>query len=92
MRVRLLSKTDSRRPANSTRRLRVVPVADPPAARRPATARADREDAPLAATQRQREGGGPDDRAQYACGCGYVFEAPVSTSVTCPNCGADQAW
>ena len=32
------------------------------------------------------------DEALYHCACGYVFKAPVTTSVTCPNCGAPQAW
>ena len=32
------------------------------------------------------------DAATYWCGCGYVFLAPVSTSVGCPHCGAAQAW
>jgi hypothetical protein len=39
-----------------------------------------------------RRGGGPQDVALYTCGCGYAFTAPVSTSVACPHCGADQAW
>jgi hypothetical protein len=34
----------------------------------------------------------PQDQATYACRCGYVFEAAVSTSVGCPHCGAAQAW
>ena len=34
----------------------------------------------------------PQDLATYACRCGYVFEAPVSTSVGCPHCGDEQAW
>jgi len=42
--------------------------------------------------RRLREAGGPDDRAMYSCGCGYVFRADVSTSVACPHCGATQAW
>ena len=46
----------------------------------------------LADERRLRESGGPDDRAMYTCSCGYVFEADVSTSVTCPHCGAAQAW
>jgi hypothetical protein len=41
---------------------------------------------------RVREAGGPEDRAQYACGCGMVFQAPVSASVACPHCGSGQAW
>ena len=42
--------------------------------------------------RRARESGGPDDRAMYTCACGYVFEADVTTSVTCPHCGTGQAW
>jgi rubrerythrin len=34
----------------------------------------------------------PQDQATYACRCGYVFEAAVSTSVGCPHCGDSQAW
>jgi hypothetical protein len=34
----------------------------------------------------------PQDQALYSCGCGYVFQAPVSTSVGCPHCGDAQAW
>jgi hypothetical protein len=39
-----------------------------------------------------RRGGGPQDTALYACQCGYVFTAQVSTSVECPHCGCGQAW
>jgi len=42
--------------------------------------------------ERVREAGGPIDLASYVCGCGYVFSAAVSTTVTCPHCHADQAW
>jgi hypothetical protein len=42
--------------------------------------------------ERVREAGGPIDRASYACACGYLFSAFVSTTVACPHCGADQAW
>ena len=42
--------------------------------------------------RRWRLAGGPEDRATYACACGKQFEAPVSTSVSCPNCGCGQAW
>jgi hypothetical protein len=42
--------------------------------------------------RRVREAGGPIDRASYACGCGYLFSASVSTTVACPHCGSDQAW
>jgi hypothetical protein len=44
------------------------------------------------AVQRVREAGGPVDRASYACQCGLLFEAKVSTTVMCPHCGAGQAW
>ncbi len=33
-----------------------------------------------------------NDPAVYHCQCGFVFEAPVSTTVGCPHCGATQAW
>jgi hypothetical protein len=42
--------------------------------------------------QRERDAGGPEDRALYHCHCGFVFEANVSTSVGCPHCGSAQAW
>ena len=44
------------------------------------------------AVQRARAAGGPMDRASYACGCGYLFLAAVSTTVACPPCQATQAW
>jgi hypothetical protein len=44
------------------------------------------------AVARVREAGGPIDNASYSCGCGYVFRASVSTTVSCPHCGAGQAW
>jgi len=42
--------------------------------------------------RRMRAAGGPDDRACYSCGCGYLFEAEVTMSVSCPHCGTDPAW
>lgn len=48
-----------------------------------------RQDAPQA---RERDAGGPEDRAAYRCSCGFVFEAAVSTTVGCPHCGGTQAW
>jgi transcription initiation factor IIE alpha subunit len=42
--------------------------------------------------KRVRESGGPEDLAFYTCSCGYAFDAAVTTSVTCPHCGAGQAW
>ncbi len=42
--------------------------------------------------RRRREAGGMQDEAVYTCECGFVFHAPVSTSVGCPHCGGSQAW
>ena len=44
------------------------------------------------AVERVRNAGGPLDEASYACACGFVFRAPVSTTVACPHCRATQAW
>jgi hypothetical protein len=44
------------------------------------------------AAQRVREAGGPTDLATYACECGYLFAASVTTTVGCPHCGIRQAW
>lgn len=41
---------------------------------------------------RARAAGGPVDLATYSCDCGLIFSAPVSTTVTCPHCGCEQAW
>jgi hypothetical protein len=41
---------------------------------------------------RVRRAGGPCDEACYACECGFVFLAPVSTTVACPHCDAQQPW
>ncbi|MHB1567966.1 MAG: hypothetical protein ACYCXW_15775 [Solirubrobacteraceae bacterium] len=43
-------------------------------------------------SQRERDAGVTHDEASYSCECGFVFQAPVSTSVGCPHCGATQAW
>ena len=32
------------------------------------------------------------DVAMYTCECGFVFEAEVLTTVSCPHCGCGQAW
>ena len=32
------------------------------------------------------------DNALYKCGCGMIFDAPVTASVGCPHCGERQAW
>ncbi|HEY5344402.1 MAG TPA: hypothetical protein VIJ66_12195 [Solirubrobacteraceae bacterium] len=44
------------------------------------------------AVERVRAAGGPLDEASYTCQCGYLFAAPVSTTVACPLCGTSQAW
>jgi len=71
--------TTLRRPP-ARRRLHIVP---PPAPRPEPMHPAER---------RMRDAGGPDDRATYSCGCGFLFEASVSTSVQCPHCRTVQAW
>lgn len=71
------------------------PIADRRPSRRPHVVREAVTDArarELSDERRWREAGGPEDRATYACACGMQFEAHVSTSVACPNCGSGQAW
>jgi hypothetical protein len=63
--------------------------------RRPRRLRAAASRPPAAvspARERDQRANCSQDAATYACGCGYVFTAAVSTSVDCPHCGADQAW
>jgi rubrerythrin len=59
-----------------------APSTDPTRSRIPA----------ITAARLQRRLDVPQDQATYACRCGYVFEAAVSTSVGCPHCGDAQAW
>lgn len=47
---------------------------------------------PDAVEARMRISSAPQDLAHYGCACGYLFTARVATSVTCPHCGAAQAW
>jgi hypothetical protein len=68
------------RHAPAGRRLHIVPAAAP------------RPEPMHTAERRMRDAGGPDDRACYSCGCGFLFEAPVSASVQCPHCATTQAW
>jgi hypothetical protein len=75
-------KSESRHRGGLLRRPHVSPAS-------PAT---PEPEADLTDERRMRESGGPDDRAIYTCSCGYVFEADVTTSVTCPHCGTGQAW
>ncbi len=90
MRVRSKRYTDSRRRSGPNRRPALL-------RRDPATTTEVAAPDPLpvddlADERRLRNSGGPDDRAQYTCGCGYVWKADVSASVACPHCGASQAW
>ncbi len=78
--VPMRSKSPSESPLGRRRRLHVVPPPPPP----PEPMRPDE--------RRLRDAGGPDDRAVFTCGCGYLFEAPVTASVGCPRCGELQAW
>jgi hypothetical protein len=44
------------------------------------------------ARERNQRANLSQDAALYTCGCGYIFTAPVTTSVGCPHCGCAQAW
>ena len=99
MRVRLNTLTRERRKADSTRRTHLMPQRDAPAQAEPAAGdTANAHDAGDGAEPkhrrdiRERASGGPIDRAHYMCSCGYVFDANVTTSVTCPHCHATQDW
>jgi hypothetical protein len=81
--------TKVRRPSGPVRGRRSEPLR-PPAT--PLTAAAPVADQRDEAAQRVREAGGPVDQGFYSCSCGFVFEAPVSTTVDCPHCGDSQAW
>jgi hypothetical protein len=60
---------------------------------RPRRRAARRPDAgPAAQRERNRRANMSQDAALYSCSCGYVFKAPVTTSVGCPHCGTAQAW
>ena len=63
-----------------------------PRRRHRGAAHSARPPAAASAIARAQRAGGPEDRALYACACGYQFTAPVSASVYCPHCGAEQAW
>jgi hypothetical protein len=93
MRVRTNRQSETRHRGGPSRRgslLRreapATPVAEPEA--EPSSQGED----DLFDERRLRASGGPNDRAQYTCGCGFVWEADVSASVACPHCGASQAW
>ena len=75
-----VKQATAHRRSPSGRRLHIVPAPAP------------RPEPMHPAERRMRYAGGPDDRACYSCGCGFLFEAPVSTSVHCPHCDTVQAW
>jgi hypothetical protein len=85
MRVRPLRTTDHR-PVTERR----PHVFGRPSAPEPQAAPA--ADLHLQAERRHRASVAPEDTAHYGCSCGFQFQAPVSTSVTCPHCGTAQAW
>jgi hypothetical protein len=61
--------------------------------RRALPADAQREPAALAIRVRDtRDFDRVQDTALYKCGCGMIFDAPVTASVGCPHCGESQAW
>lgn len=94
MRPRLLERREGprrrrghdRRAPASRGRHGTAPVEAAPAVEQLAAAACDPD------VEKVRRAGGPRDEAVYACACGYVFSAAVSTTVGCPHCGVDQAW
>jgi hypothetical protein len=67
------------------------PISIPKRRQRPARPAASPPPTSLA-RERNKRANVSEDTATYSCGCGYVFTAPVSTTVGCPHCGAGQAW
>ena len=83
-RVKDMRSTAKQRLRTGRRRMHVVPDPEP----RPEPVHPEE--------RRWREAGGPEDLhggrgVDQAVG-GYLFEAPVTASVTCPHCGVGQAW
>ncbi len=68
-----------------------IPKRRPPRTRSRRTQPAPQQ-SPSSATRDARRGLASQDKALYACGCGYAFTAAVTTSVGCPHCGSEQAW
>jgi hypothetical protein len=93
MRARLFSTSPQRQrprlPRRGPRRRSAPPRPPRPAAERQARAADVHTDVDV---ERVQHAGGPLDMATYTCACGYLFVAPVSTTVSCPHCGSDQAW
>jgi hypothetical protein len=72
-------------------RSRSTSVATAPAVREEISAKRLPASAPEATGER-RDLDPPLDTAIYNCHCGFVFEAPVCTTIACPHCGDGQAW
>jgi rubrerythrin len=94
MRVRTNRTSETRHRGGPSRRRAVARREEPVSAAtepEPDRAAGGRDDE-LFDERRLRASGGPNDRVQYTCGCGFVWAADVSASVACPQCGASQAW
>jgi hypothetical protein len=93
MRPSLFHRSNPRHGPGSPRELARLRRRRPRSAAKPA-ARVSVVEAqqPEGASGRVRAAGGPVDLATYACSCGLLFSAPVSTTVACPHCGCEQAW
>jgi hypothetical protein len=92
MRPRLLQPRSERRNDRRSRRRHATRVRAGRPTETPIEAEPELQRPIDPAVQRVREAGGPVDRACYSCQCGFLFEAKVSTTVSCPHCGAGQAW
>ena len=92
MRVRTNRQSETRRRSGTARRGSILKREQAPPTVTVDEPEPEPSEDDLFDERRLRASGGPDDRAQYTCGCGYVWETDVSASVACPNCGASQAW
>ena len=93
MRARLRSMAAARPGPRPRRRESAAAGRDPyPAASQPPDRAGDDRGGADTFEWRMRESDGPTDVGHYACACGYQFAAPVETTVSCPHCGAGQAW
>jgi hypothetical protein len=90
MRVRPLRPTERRQP-RTERRPHVLGRPESESGSEPEAAQPEVV-AEHPAERRHRESVASEDTAHYACSCGFQFQAPVTTSVGCPHCGASQAW
>ncbi|HMJ33416.1 MAG TPA: hypothetical protein VK501_05840 [Baekduia sp.] len=92
MRVRPLRPTDRRPLAERRPHVFGRPAEEEPDASEAAPEAPPAGDHHLQAERRHRASVAPEDHAHYGCSCGFQFQAPVSTSVSCPHCGTAQAW